>query len=590
MLHQRLYSCAISALLLGMPIGATYAQDRTHLAQAQERGEKAEPEDQQPRKRERRERQDQGAPERQKGEQQQAPGRAPQKGVEQDRQKGERTQADPEQKQREDRQRADQDRQKGDRTKADQEQRQREDRQRADQERQKGDRAKADQEQRQREDRQRADQDRQKGDRAKADQEQKQREDRQRADQERQKGDRPQADQEQRKRDDRQRADQDRQKGDRAKADQEQRQRDDRQRADQERQKGERTQADQEQRQREDRQRADQDRQKGDRTRADQARDGRPQAVEPSGGRLDDIKKQRRERVEAGGQRTIIEEPDRRVIVKEQGRTIIRHDETQRFSKLSRDVRTDRGRDGITVNIFTRPDGQEVVSELDDDGRVLRRYRRDRSGRQMVLFDNRQFYRQRDRRDRIVFIDLPTPRITIPREKYIVEYSAASDEDIYEALTAPPVERIERGYALEEVRRSQPLRERMRRVDLDDINFEFGAWDITSDQLPKLERLARVINSILRRRPEEVFLIEGHTDAVGSDDDNLTLSDRRAEAVAVILSDQFEVPAENLTTQGYGEQFLKVDTRDAERLNRRVAARRITPLLARDEGRERGER
>ena len=211
-------------------------------------------------------------------------------------------------------------------------------------------------------------------------------------------------------------------------------------------------------------------------------------------------------------------------------------------------------------------------------------------GVRLCCFDNRQFYRQRDRRDRIVFIDLPTPRITIPREKYIVDYSAASDEDIYEALTAPPVERIERGYALEEVRRSQSLRERMRRVDLDDINFEFGAWEITSDQLPKLERLARVINSILRRRPEEVFLIEGHTDAVGSDDDNLTLSDRRAEAVAVILSDQFEVPPENLTTQGYGEQFLKVDTQDAERLNRRVAARRITPLLARDEGRERGER
>jgi outer membrane protein OmpA-like peptidoglycan-associated protein len=130
----------------------------------------------------------------------------------------------------------------------------------------------------------------------------------------------------------------------------------------------------------------------------------------------------------------------------------------------------------------------------------------------------------------------------------------------------------------------------MRRVDLDDINFEFGAWEITNDQMPKLERLARVINSILRSRPDEVFLIEGHTDAVGSEEDNLTLSDRRAEAVAVILSDQFEVPPENLTTQGYGEQFLKVDTGEAERLNRRVAARRITPLLAREEARRSRDR
>jgi OmpA-OmpF porin, OOP family len=76
-----------------------------------------------------------------------------------------------------------------------------------------------------------------------------------------------------------------------------------------------------------------------------------------------------------------------------------------------------------------------------------------------------------------------------------------------------------------------------------------------------------------------VFLIEGHTDAVGSDVDNLSLSDRRAESVAMALSQQFQVPAENLTTQGYGEQFLKVQTQAAEQQNRRVTARRIGPLL-----------
>ena len=39
------------------------------------------------------------------------------------------------------------------------------------------------------------------------------------------------------------------------------------------------------------------------------------------------------------------------------------------------------------------------------------------------------------------------------------------------------------------------------------------------------------------------------------------------------------MPAENLTTQGYGEQFLKVPTDGPEQQNRRVTARRITPLL-----------
>jgi outer membrane protein OmpA-like peptidoglycan-associated protein len=47
-----------------------------------------------------------------------------------------------------------------------------------------------------------------------------------------------------------------------------------------------------------------------------------------------------------------------------------------------------------------------------------------------------------------------------------------------------------------------------------------------------------------------------------------------------MLTNQFGVPAENLTTQGYGKQFLKIPTDGPERANRRVAVRRITPLLA----------
>ena len=151
---------------------------------------------------------------------------------------------------------------------------------------------------------------------------------------------------------------------------------------------------------------------------------------------------------------------------------------------------------------------------------------------------------------------------------------------MYEALSAPPVEELDRTYALEEVRRSPTLRDRMRRVDLDAINFEFGAWEVTADQYPALKRVARAMNRVIEANPDEVFLIEGHTDAVGSDEDNLSLSDRRAESVAIILTEEFKVPPENITTQGYGEQYLKVPTDQAERQNRRVAVRRITPLLS----------
>ena len=46
-----------------------------------------------------------------------------------------------------------------------------------------------------------------------------------------------------------------------------------------------------------------------------------------------------------------------------------------------------------------------------------------------------------------------------------------------------------------------------------------------------------------------------------------------------MLTEQFQVPAENLTSQGYGEQYPKLRTEGAERQNRRVTLRRITPLL-----------
>ena len=116
-------------------------------------------------------------------------------------------------------------------------------------------------------------------------------------------------------------------------------------------------------------------------------------------------------------------------------------------------------------------------------------------------------------------------------------------------------------------------------IDLDTINFETGSWEIPPDQAAKLQAIADGLNRVIAANPRAVFLIEGHTDAVGSDVDNLSLSDRRAESAAELLTQQFNVPAENLTSQGYGEQYLKIDTQEPERQNRRVTIRNIEPLL-----------
>ena len=300
--------------------------------------------------------------------------------------------------------------------------------------------------------------------------------------------------------------------------------------------------------------------------------------------RIEDLRTQRRERTEEGGRRVIIEEPGNRTIIREGDQVIIRHDETERFRRTYRDadVRVERRGADEEVTIVRRPDGTEIVTVRDEYGNLIRRARREPAGgREVVLIENRRG----DRRPRGYgyieeeVVRLPPPVVRIPREEYVVEVERASQRDLVQAFTAPPVERIERSYTLDEIRRSQPLRERMRRVDLDTITFEFGSWELPEDQIGAMTGIARALQQAIQQNPNEIFLVEGHTDAVGPDEDNLTLSDRRAETVATVLTERFQIPAENLTTQGYGEQYLKVNSQGPEQANRRVTLRRITPLL-----------
>ncbi|WP_244601658.1 OmpA family protein, partial [Rhodoplanes serenus] len=349
------------------------------------------------------------------------------------------------------------------------------------------------------------------------------------------------------------------------------------------------------------------------------AQQARPIPVAPSGAaagfvpqsaqgqplrRMDDLRGERREIVEGG--RTIIREPDR-TIIREGDRTIIRHNEIDRFRYGARDVRVER-RGGEHVTVIERPSGDRVVTVVDDNGYLLRRTRVMPDGREYVLIDNRPRHGWGGGAGYppgppgpgprgpgfgtglavgaavgfglgALMVDVPPPVVRIPRERYIVETERADPALLYETLTAPPVDTIERAYTLDEIRYNAPIRDRMRRIDLDTVTFESGSWELGPAQIQLLAGIADGLNRAIQQNPQEVFLIEGHTDAVGADVDNLSLSDRRAESVALVLTQQFGVPAENLTTQGYGEQYLKVQTDGPLRENRRVTVRRITPLL-----------
>ncbi|RYE53917.1 MAG: OmpA family protein, partial [Rhizobiaceae bacterium] len=244
--------------------------------------------------------------------------------------------------------------------------------------------------------------------------------------------------------------------------------------------------------------------------------------------------------------------------------------------------RYERLRDDRIKEIVIRPNGDRIVTIRNRWGEIIRRSRIDNRDVEVVIFYSPDLERGRDR----LFLrdageDLPPMRLRVPIDDYIIDVSSRQDEDYdyEEFLAKPPVEQVERVYSIDEVKYSARIRDKVRRIDLDTITFETGSAEIDRDQASTLRGVAKAIGDLLDRNPGETFLIEGHTDAVGSDESNLVLSDERAESVASVLTDLFDIPAENLSTQGYGERYLKIDAEGAIRENRRVTIRRITPLV-----------
>ena len=228
---------------------------------------------------------------------------------------------------------------------------------------------------------------------------------------------------------------------------------------------------------------------------------------------------------------------------------------------------------------ITRPDGVKVVTIYDRNGDILQRSRFDRDGREIVLayFDDahaRDRQQWRDPGD-----DLPPLQLRVPVQNYVLDADQSDEGRIQLFLSQPPVETVQRLYSISEVQRSARLRDIVPRVEIGNLTFDTGSATLGSDEVGALGKVAKAILALLQKNPAETFLIEGHTDAVGSDTSNLVLSDDRAASVAQILTDAYHIPPENLATQGYGANYLKIQTDGPEVLNRRVVIRRITPLV-----------
>jgi OOP family OmpA-OmpF porin len=109
-------------------------------------------------------------------------------------------------------------------------------------------------------------------------------------------------------------------------------------------------------------------------------------------------------------------------------------------------------------------------------------------------------------------------------------------------------------------------------VELKPVHFGFDKYDLTPVATMNLDENVEILNS----RSDLNIIIEGNTDSIGPEAYNMTLSERRAQAVYDYLLNK-GVSAERMQTVGYGASrpVAENSTREGRALNRRSE---INPL------------
>jgi outer membrane protein OmpA-like peptidoglycan-associated protein len=99
------------------------------------------------------------------------------------------------------------------------------------------------------------------------------------------------------------------------------------------------------------------------------------------------------------------------------------------------------------------------------------------------------------------------------------------------------------------------------------LTFQSGQAEVPAAARGLLEKVKAATEVF----PRSQVVVEGHTDSYGSDETNLALSRKRAEAVSAYLA-QLGVPALRMSAVGYGETqpIANNDTEQGRARNRRI--------------------
>ena len=150
-------------------------------------------------------------------------------------------------------------------------------------------------------------------------------------------------------------------------------------------------------------------------------------------------------------------------------------------------------------------------------------------------------------------------------------FGGYGQQDLYSFIMPAPA-RPERITFIDPVIQAENLLTMGDTVTLNNIHFLTASAELYEASKAGLDRLAEA----LQRHPRLRLEVGGHTDAVGKDEDNLLLSERRAKAVYDYLILR-GIDPDRLTYRGYGETrpVATNDTPEGRALNRRTT---LTPL------------
>ena len=105
------------------------------------------------------------------------------------------------------------------------------------------------------------------------------------------------------------------------------------------------------------------------------------------------------------------------------------------------------------------------------------------------------------------------------------------------------------------------------KIDLE-IHFDYNSADISKESMPEVQALGKALSDASLKG--STFVVAGHTDAIGGEEYNQGLSERRADTIKRYLSEKYGINGSDLVTVGYGKTKPKDPNAPMDPVNRRV--------------------